>query len=141
MTWQMQAALYQALYVAETVAPITATEESAARQLTRAERALARSLPRDALVKVEGLTFKRAQVLAFSGQPLIQVAYAAADGTPFALCIFRQGDGGADGRLGSEVLAGLASATWSEGDYGYMLIGGGDLDFVAERAAVLATVL
>ena len=135
--WKLQAALYQALYVPETVAAIPADTAAVSAQLASAEAALNRALPQDSLSDLPDLELKRAQILAFKGKPLIQLAYAKSDGTPFALCIFLRGEGKPDGPVNSEVLAGLSTASWSQGEFGYMLIGGQDDAFVTDVAGLL----
>lgn len=120
--WQEQAAIYQALYVTETVAPINFSETAVAQQVADSSAALGRDLPLDVVTSLEGLTLKRSQVLGFEGAPLIQLAYISADGVPVALCAIRLGEANAQTAT-FETLAGLPSAHWSDGTYSFMIIG------------------
>ncbi len=119
--WQEQVALYQALYVAETVAPLDASDAALEEQFSRANEALGTDLRPADFKALPGLTLKRAQILSFEDIPLVQIAFAGADGTPFAFCILKNADAGP---LTQVELAGLATAHWARGGYGYMLVGG-----------------
>ena len=133
--WRMQVAQYQALYVPETVAH--AQTDTLDAQFDRADAALAAPLPRAVFKSVDGLELRRVQVLGFKGKPLIQIAYRDAAGTPFALCLMA----GEDDTRADEMLAGLASSSWSAGGQRFILIGGTDLDRVGALAAPLQSAL
>jgi len=77
-------------------------------------------LDSDALADVDNLTLRRAQVLGFEGQPLIQLVYTDPSGKPFALCIMSDAEGGE----GPAILAGLATHTWKSKSHGFILVGG-----------------
>lgn len=118
--WRLEVARYQALYVPETVAHLSATETTLTTELGRAAAAVGLALPVDALANVEGLTLRRAQVLGFEGEALIQLAYTDAAGTPFALCIMpRMGD-----TDGEEMLAGLSTYSWAAQKHSFILVAG-----------------
>ena len=85
---------------------------------------MGRSLNRDVLETLPGLDLKRAQVLSFKGKPLVQVVFADAQGNPVAFCVIRQGAGAPVKDVNLAVLSGLATATWANDGYGYMLLGG-----------------
>ncbi|WP_170773308.1 hypothetical protein [Ruegeria lacuscaerulensis] len=121
--WAEQAAIYQSLYVPDTIASLDNSAQALDTQFELAEAELGRSLNRDTLEALPGMELKRAQVLSFNGKPLIQVVFADEQGQPFAFCIIRQGEGAPSKAVKLAELSGLATATWSEGGYGYMLIG------------------
>lgn len=120
--WVSFVASYQSLYTAETHrldAPDAATTNL---QLASASDALGIDLT--SLPAAEGLTFKRAQVLAFNEKPLIQIAYLRDDGTPVALCIIPAGPDGKPVNMGAA--QGMELARWNTPGYGFLLIGGED---------------
>ncbi|NOD88140.1 MULTISPECIES: hypothetical protein [unclassified Ruegeria] len=121
--WAQQAAIYQSLYVPETIASLDSSEASLNKQFEMAEAELGRSLNRETLESLPGLELKRAQVLSFKGKPLIQVVFADEQGQPFAFCIIRQGPDAPPAEIKQAVLSGLATATWAQDGYGYMLLG------------------
>ena len=121
--WAAQAAIYQSLYVPETIASLDDSPEALDAQFARAEAQLGRSLNREVLEDLPGLDLKRAQLLSFKGKPLVQIVFADAQGQPFAFCIIRQGDGAPAKDVNMAVLSGLSTATWAGDGYGYMLLG------------------
>ncbi|CUJ98255.1 putative transmembrane transcriptional regulator (anti-sigma factor) [Ruegeria denitrificans] len=140
--WAQQAAIYQSLYVPDTIASLDNSAQTLDAQFAQAEAQLGRSLNREELEALPGMELKRAQVLSFKGKPLIQVVFADAQGQPFAFCVIRQGEGAPNKDVTQAVLSGLATATWAQDGYGYMLIGSdeqtdlsGQLDFLATSFA------
>ncbi|MEL6570606.1 MAG: hypothetical protein AAFQ64_03040 [Pseudomonadota bacterium] len=131
--WKEAIANYQVLYVPETLATATG-QDQAERLETFSERL---GLPLKEATIVDGLTFRRVQMLGFEAAPLVQMAYVSPDGAPFAFCITEVGE--ADYAPKTENLSGLAAAHWVEDGIGYLIIGGDDLDFVNGLAATLAT--
>lgn len=121
--WAEQAAIYQSLYVPETIASLNSSPQSLDAQFEMAEEKLGRSLNRDALEALPGLELKRAQILSFKGKPLVQIVFADAQGEPFAFCVIRQGPAAPNKDVKQAVLSGLATATWAQDGYGYMLLG------------------
>ncbi|WP_298849032.1 hypothetical protein [uncultured Ruegeria sp.] len=121
--WAQQAAIYQSLYVPETIASLDSSEASLDKQFAMAEAELGRSLDRETLESLPGLELKRAQVLSFKGKPLIQVVFADEQGQPFAFCVIRQGPNAPSAEVKQAVLSGLATATWARDGFGYMLLG------------------
>ncbi|WP_171235856.1 hypothetical protein [Ruegeria sp. HKCCA6837] len=121
--WAQQAAIYQSLYVPETIASLDSSTKSLDKQFEMAEAQLGRSLNRETLESLPGLELKRAQVLSFKGKPLIQVVFADEQGQPFAFCVLRQGPDAPPAEIKQAVLSGLATATWAQDGYGYMLLG------------------
>lgn len=139
-TWQGAVAQYQALYVTDTLAPIAPDPAQIAAQLVVAGNKLGLRLDADLLAGFDGLTLRRAQVLGFEGRTLVQVAYTEADGTPVAFCILTR-DGAGDSGLNSQMLSGLATASWQSDRHGFLTIGGQDLARMQGFAAYLQGVL
>ena len=137
--WQEQVAIYQALYVTQTLAAVQADPGDVAGQLARSAEVLGRPLPLDAVGELDGLSLLRAQVLGFEGKPLIQMAYLSEDGVPVALCAIRLGEQSAD--IVSETLAGLPSVHWSDGAFSYMIVGDIAQDRLLKMAADMQGVL
>ncbi|MEM1004754.1 MAG: hypothetical protein AAGK26_05200 [Pseudomonadota bacterium] len=123
MGWAQQAAIYQSLYVPQTIASVDTSPATLDRQFAEAEAVLGRSLNRDTLEALPGLNVKRAQILSFKGKPLIQVVFANEQGQPFAFCVIRQGPQAPNKDIRQAVLSGLATATWAADGYGYMVLG------------------
>ena len=88
---------------------------------------------------IEGLMFRRAQMLAIEGKPLVQMAYLDDQGRPFAFCAVLLGDG--DEAILSEMNHGLAAASWVEDGVGYVLIGGDDVPGVTALSRMLQQTL
>lgn len=120
--WVSFVASYQALYTAETLAIDDPSEDEAAMQLAAVSNSLGLDL--SGLPEAEGLTFKRAQVLGFNDKPLVQIAFARADGTPVALCIIPAGPDAKPVNMGQA--EGMELARWNTPGYGFLLIGGTD---------------
>ncbi len=120
--WVEAVASYQALYVTETLAASQQDPAKTAAVLAKAADDFGVSLA-PALV-LEGLEFKRAQMLGWNGKPLLQMAYLAADGTPMALCLTRVG--AEDRGPKTTVSHDLAGVSWVQDGVGYYLIGGSD---------------
>eukprot|EP00903_Cladosiphon_okamuranus_P000903 g901.t1 len=124
--WKMAVANYQVLYVPATLPGATPAPDKATAQLASLSEKLGRDLTEAA--SVDGLDYRRAQMLGFGGNPLVQIAYLSGDNDPVAICITRVDDPAYGPK--SEMLAGLASAHWVEDGYGYLVIGGEDLGAV-----------
>lgn len=119
--WKAVVASYQSLYTQQTVAGWTPTQEQAQTQLANVSQLVGADLT--GLPAIEGLTFKRAQILGFNGKPLVQIAFARADGTPVALCIIAANSKEAKA-MQAETLGGMAAASWNLDGRAYLLIGG-----------------
>jgi len=128
--WVSFVASYQTLYTAETLAVADPSAQEAAMQLAAVSDAL--GLDISSLPAAQGLTFKRAQVLGFRDKPLIQIAFARADGTPVALCIIPSGPDAKPVDMGEA--EGLGLARWNTPGYGFLLIGGTDAAPLAQEA-------
>ena len=131
--WKMAVANYQVLYVPATLPGKTPAPEKAAEKLDALSEVLGRNLVEAA--KVDGLNYRRAQMLGFKGNPLVQIAYMSGDNDPVAICITRVNEAGYEPK--AEMLVGLASAHWVEDGYGFLVIGGEDLGMVKDVAGQL----
>ena len=83
---------------------------------------------------MDGLDFKRAQVLEWNGAPLAQLVYQDASGRPVALCLHRSKDGAVERT--AVTLSGMSGMTWRRGDIGFIAIGPVDaatMDQIAEQ--------
>ena len=138
--WAQQAAIYQSLYVPDTIASLDNSQPSLDAQFARAEEQLGRSLNRDVLETLPGLELKRAQVLSFKGKPLIQIVFADAQGQPLAFCVIRQGEAAPNKDVNQAVLSGLATATWAQDGFGYMLLGNDQQTELGDQLTILRDV-
>jgi len=129
--WKAVVASYQALYVTGTVVNAAQPPEAAAEVL--AGFGSGHGIDLSPAQSVPGLEFKRVQLLGFKGKPLLQMAYLGPDGVPVAFCITRSS--GEDKPMQSEVLGGMATASWVRDGVGYLVIGGQDQGFVDAVAA------
>ena len=120
--WMHQVAAYQALYSSATISDVAFTEDEVLAQLAKSEAALDVDLRATELSDVTGLELKRAQLLAFSDQPLSQIVFADAGGLPIALCVFEDTSAPSDGIAYAE-LEGMQSARFSVGGFSFLLIG------------------
>lgn len=134
--WIDYVASYQVLYTRETLVEVNQTPENEVAELTTVAASVGRSL--DMAIEVPGLDYKRAQLLGFKGKPLAQLAYLADSGVPYALCVIPKEDVAALRQMEAQ---GLQSATWSDGSFAYLLIGGTDAAFIAQTAAHLQSTL
>ncbi|WP_050529677.1 hypothetical protein [Pseudaestuariivita atlantica] len=118
--WERYVAAYQALYVPATVAGADLTPDAARARI--AELAPELGIDLSALPDLPGLNLRRAQMLGHDGQPLLQIAYADAEGRPVALCIIARA-GGASAPVMRE-MEGLPAVAWATDAHAFLLIGG-----------------
>jgi anti-sigma factor RsiW len=119
--WKAVVASYQSLYSSDTLADDDSSPTEMQAQLAQVSQLVGADLTK--LPQVDGLTFKRAQVLGFKGKPLVQLAFVRSDGTPVALCIIKAKT--KDSKpINSEELSGMAAASWNSDGLAYLLIGG-----------------
>lgn len=120
--WIAAVASYQALYATETLAGKFQAPEQTEETLAGFEGRIGVDLA--AATDVQGLDFKRAQILSYNGKPLMQMAYLDDGGVPFALCVIGTGK---DARAMKDQMAeGLAASSWIADGVGYLVIGGDD---------------
>lgn len=128
--WVDAVASYQALYVAETLAGPAQDAGRTAEVLAQARAAT--GVDMSAAKVIEGLAFKRAQVLSIDGAFLLQLAYLDDAGRPFALCVTPVATDVAD--LATKMRFDLAATHWVDGGVGFVLIGGEDIVRVEDMA-------
>ena len=131
--WVETVASYQALYVTETLSGAAQSPEISQAVLQTAQDTLGVDLQN--ATKVDGLTFKRAQILAIDGRPLIQMAYLDPRGVPFAFCVTAAETGDSAPR---QVMShDLATSSWVSDGVGFVLLGGTDTRTVADLSVQL----
>ena len=123
LSWQMEVASYQALYVTETLSGLDNSPEILSEQIAQVSDVLRLSELGPRLDDLGSLELVRAQVLGFNSLPLVQVAYLDPDGEPVALCIINRNDVGQDSELQMKELLGMAAASWETEDHKFLLIG------------------
>jgi anti-sigma factor RsiW len=129
--WINDVAVYQSLYVAETLAAVNLTPQENQAKLAQISRALGFDLTH--LPQVSGLTLKRAQQLGYNGRPLAQVTFVNAAGSPVALCVTRTNAPDST-KIRFEMVQGLRAYIWNKNGFGLLLIGPPD-DPELEKAA------
>lgn len=117
--WRDFAAAYHALYTPETLGGPPLSDTAAALQLGLVSETLGRSLI--ALDEIEGLEFRRAQVLGHDGHNIIQLAYLTESGIPVALCIME--DQAAASPAAQAMRQGIPSISWGDGENHFLLLG------------------
>lgn len=133
LKWRDYAAAYQALYINRTLSHIQQSDSTKLDELKRVSMALGKDIALDGVNNFEELDYKRAQILGYQGQPLIQLAFLSPVDAPIALCIMRVGQQPRQAVKLHE-REGMSSASWRKEGYAYLLIGGTD-NALIERAA------
>ncbi len=128
--WVDTVASYQALYTTETLAGAAQDPAASRAILARAETLLGVDLT--AALDIDGLSFKRVQMLAIDGAPLIQMAYLDDEGQPFAFCLTMRD--AQDRDTLTKMSWDLATSSWIEDGVGFVLVGGADETRVGEMA-------
>lgn len=132
--WRQAVADYQALYTRDTLDLARQSRTQQADILATVSGKLGRELTLDN-VALDGLSYRRAQILDFKGKPLAQLAYMAGEDRPIALCIVAS-DKPAKA-MQTETRNGLNIAFWSDGTHAYMIIGDMDEQALKTHAASL----
>jgi anti-sigma factor RsiW len=140
VTWQEKAAIYHSLYVNGTISSVIADTVDTQVELERVTSALGKNILLENLKRVPEFEYKRSQILGFEGRPLMQVAFLSRMGSPVVLCIMRSNTSTTKA-VKTDVMQGMAAATWSSGTYEYLLVGGIDKDLIARAANTFATAL
>ncbi len=115
-----QIAVYQNLYVYETLSSMSYTEGEKSRQLSSLSERIGYDLA--AFGQIEGLKFVRGQLLGFDGENLAHLSYLTDDGRPIALCAVRTSSPEQSGATVSELL-GMTAVKWQDAGYSFVLIG------------------
>ncbi|WGI23144.1 hypothetical protein [Amylibacter sp. IMCC11727] len=136
LSWMQAAASYQALYVPTTLAIASPDAASGQAQLANVSDVVGQDLT--GVQAIDGLDFKRAQVLGYNGKPLIQIAYVNGAGEPMALCVIKL-DSATEEAVETRTMNGLAAASWKADGYAYLLIGGSDQAAVQSWAEAAKT--
>ena len=132
--WHQAVASYQALYTGDTVTAVAMDPAQRAAGLAAVSEALGITLSEEQ-IRVEGLEFKRAQVLTWGGAPLAQLVYLDARDRPVALC-FRLAKG-QDADRNAVTLSGMNGVTWHRGALGFIAIGPVEADLIGSVAKQL----
>ncbi len=136
LTWMQAAASYQTLYVNYTLDIASPDNTEAQAQLARLSQSVGQDLSGAQII--DGLDFKRAQILGYKGKPLAQIAYVNAKGEPMALCVIKISKSVTQDIV-VQKMGGLAAAHWKADGFAYLLIGGSDQAAVETWAKVAQT--
>lgn len=129
--WKDFVATYHALYVTDTLTPVSQSDESAVAELAAVAEAVGHSVDLNMVKSLEPLTYKRAQILGFEGSPLMQMTFLTDQGVPVALCLIRSS--GPDKAAPDFLeLQGMSAATWTSNGFDYLLIGGTDAPLIRD---------
>lgn len=115
-----QIAVYQNLYVYETLSSLDFTESEKSRQLSSLSDRIGYDL--SPFAQIEGLEFVRGQLLGFDGEGLAHLSYLSADGHPIALCAVRTASPEQLDATVTELL-GMTAVKWQDAGYSFVLIG------------------
>jgi len=114
--WRQAVADYQVLFTTDSLTPYQGGDSG----LTLANTAL--GIPLDSLTTdLEGLNFRRVQLLEFKNKALVQVSYLSHAGKPVSFCIIASGK--PEQRVETETRNGLGIVHWILAGYGFMVIG------------------
>ncbi len=120
--WLQAVAEYQMLYSGETLVLLEKNADQRGREVAQIGRKLDIILARSDL-NVDGLTYKRGQLLNYENKPLVQFAYLDEDNIPVAFCIIKRGVKPDQKLADKAMLAGQNAVTWSKGQFGFVVIG------------------
>jgi anti-sigma factor RsiW len=134
--WRSSVAEYMELYTNENFALPSPDRDFQFKKLSVvAERVGVALTPEN--LSLPGLSFRSADILSYDGAPLGEITYVDSRGSPVLFCIIA--NGGADTPNRSEKRDGLSLSSWSRGGRGYLVIGRGSEEQVAELAQTLKT--
>ncbi len=140
MPWHQSVAEYQVLYISRTLNHINNSDLKKRAELSSVEAVIGKHFPIETLSARPELDYKRAQILGFKGQPLIQLAFLSKLDVPLALCVIK-----AENKLTENIklasIEGMAAASWTQKGYAYLLIGGQDQRLIADQAEYFFTKL
>lgn len=120
-------AVYQDLYVNETLSTLSFTEVEKSRQLDFLSERIGYDL--STFENVKGLEFVRGQLLGFEGENLAHLSYLSDSGLPIALCAIRLDSPEYAGAFVTEVM-GMTAVQWQDSGYQFFLIGDVEADVV-----------
>lgn len=129
--WKAAVANYQSLYASATLEGVRPDADTMRAELARVSAALGVGL--DDLPQARGLEYRRAQILDWKGKALAQIVYQRADGTPVAFCILPIDDT-SPLPMNPMNTDGATAVSWHSGGYGYLMIGGSELETLEREA-------
>lgn len=132
--WRAAVAEYQSLFISQTLQNAGSQGQERLADIRSASNYLGIDLTVEK-VSVAPLEFKRADVLKFSGKPLVQIAYLADGKTPVSFCIIKGKR--EPHELELERRLGLNIVYWDTEDFGFMVIGDVPKDELLEIARKL----
>ena len=128
--WTEVVANYQSLYVTDTLAaPPLAPPEQRMSVAALSGRLGVDLVP---LIDLDDIQFRRAQMLGFNGEPLVQMAYFAEGAVPIAICVTPIT--GPDTATNHSRMFGMEAVSWTANGHGYLIIGGDDPSLVKALA-------
>lgn len=134
--WVQAVAEYQTLYTGETLELVEKTDDQRAREVARIGRKIDLVLARTDL-EVDGLQFKRSQLLTFKNQQLVQFAFVDKAGIPIAFCIIKRATKIDKPPADKRLVAGMNATVWAKGNYGFVVIGKAPGSEIKQYANVL----
>lgn len=135
--WKDYVAAYQFLYTTNTLSSVQNSDLVKQQELDRVGAAIGKKISVSQVAEFPEVEYKRAQLLGYKGKALIQLTFLSSTGKPIALCILRTSKRENKAVEFSE-LEGMSAASWKNGDYDYLLIGGED-DMLIERMSKIFT--
>ncbi len=133
--WKAYAAAYQVMYTQETLASLDFSVSQKRESLERVKKHIPLQYSLESAGTVDGLSFERAQVLAYKQSKVVQFAFLLDGITPVALCVTKHQSKVKDNdNFNLEIREGMSSATWVTGGYEFLLIGGSDDAFIQQAA-------
>ncbi len=133
--WRDAIAEYAEFYNADTFAPDNPDTAQEALRLRFVSEKLGAALTPETLA-LPSLKFKTAQVFAFEGRPLAEIAFVDEAGQPILFCIV--GGAKTEEPMRAETRGEMALASWASGGHDFMVIGKAPQARVADLAATLA---
>lgn len=131
--WKDYVAAYQSLYTTSTLSSLVASGATQQQELDRVGASIGKELTVAALSGTPEASYKRAQILGYKGQPLVQLTFLSSTGVPIALCILRT-SGTSEQTTQFSEMEGMRAAHWTANGYDYLLIGGQN-DALLQRMA------
>jgi hypothetical protein len=138
--WHQYVAIYQALYIPNTLTHIKNTPQNQQKELDRVVLISGKRVGLDQLNSYKGLNYKRAQILGFEGKPLVQLTFLTQHDNPVALCILKASSLKTTA-IETRQMEGMRAASWQKNGYAYLLIGGNDEALITDSALYFSTVL
>ena len=123
--WVERVVDYHSLYARETVEASNLSSEEKSEIKIRLENAINKSVTFPDLKQL-GLEFRRAQILKFETEPVIQLVYLPINGKPVALCFKKTNQ--SDSKPKYTTFRKLGVMRWQADGYDYILVGDIDKD-------------